>query len=98
MKLKLRATYPKEIRSQAKAEKKGVATISIEFPNGDRMEAQAPVDHVDCEFLKWAMAMAFCDEIRQYPELHDMIQDLVERKHDSQAQEEEGSSPQGSPG
>jgi len=76
-KQKLRATYPKEIRSLAKAAGKGVATVSIEFPNGDRMEAQAPVDHVDCEFLKWAMAMAFCDEIRQYPELHDMIQQLV---------------------
>ena len=74
-KIKLRTTYPKEIRAKAKAERKGVATISIEFPNGERMETQGPVDHLQCEFLRWASVMMFCDEL---PDLHDIVKELVD--------------------
>jgi len=76
-KMKLRATYPKEIRSAAKSSGRGVATVSIEFPNGERMEEQGPIDHQQAEFLKWAMAIAFCEELRELPALHDLVKELV---------------------
>jgi len=77
-KLKLRATYPKEIRAAAKAEGKGVATVSIEFPNGDRLEHQGPIDHLQGEFAKWAMAMLFAEKLTELPDLQAICKELIE--------------------
>jgi len=72
-KVKLRMTYPAGFREKGK----GVACISIEAPNGDRMENFARVDHLQCEFLKWASAIVFCEELRELPDLEQMIRDLM---------------------
>lgn len=82
-KIKLRATYPKEIRSLAKSTGRGVATVSIEFSNGERLEAQGPIDELQAEFAKWAMAMLFCEDL-QLPDLEPLCRKLI---HGSQAQE-----------
>ncbi len=73
-KMKLRMTYPKGFREKGK----GVACVSIEMPNGDRMENFERIDHLQAEFLRWAAAIAFCKEVRELPNLHDIIKDLMD--------------------
>lgn len=73
-KLKLRMTYPKGFREKGK----GVACVSIEMPNGDRMENFERIDHLQAEFLKWASAMAFCEELRELPDLEGIVRRLIE--------------------
>lgn len=75
-KLTLRATYPKGLRKMAKERGHGVCTISVEFPNGERMEEQGTVDMKQAEFAKWAMAMLFCEQL-QLPELEPLIRKLM---------------------
>ena len=69
----LRMTYPKGFRVKGK----GVACVSIEAPNGDRMENFEQVDHLQCEFLKWAAAIAFCEELRELPDLQEIVRNLM---------------------
>ncbi len=75
--LKLRTTYPKEIRSLAKQRYHGVCTVSIEFANGDRMEEQGTIDVSQGQFAKWAMAMLFCEQLKDLPDLEPLIQSLI---------------------
>lgn len=77
-KLKLRCTYPAGFRAGAKKEGKGVATISIEFSNGDRMEEQGYVDELQGEFLKWSMAMVFCKQVTDLPDLERIVRNLIQ--------------------
>lgn len=77
-KIKLRTTYPAGVRTAAKAAQQGVGTVSIEFANGDRMEQQGPLTVEQAQFLKWAMAIVFCQEINRIPDLEPLIRKLVE--------------------
>ena len=77
-KIKLRTTYPKDLRAAAKAAQQGVGTVSIEFSNGDRMEEQGPLSVEQGQFLKWAMAMVFCPELWRIPDLEPMIRKLID--------------------
>ncbi len=77
-KLKLRTTYPKELRSAAKSAQQGVGTVSIEFANGERMEQQGTLTVEQGQFLKWAMAMAFCQQLTSLPDLEPLIRELVD--------------------
>ncbi len=75
-KMKLRMTYPKGFRIKGQ----GVACVSIEMSNGDRMEHFERIDHLQAEFLKWASAMAFCDEVRELPDLEKIVRELIGSK------------------
>lgn len=74
--MKLRMTYPAGFREKGK----GVACVSIEMANGDRMENFEKVDHLQCEFLKWASAIAFCSELRELPDLEKIVRELIATK------------------
>ncbi len=74
---KRRASYPKELRSEAKFKQRGLLTISLELSNGELLEEQATVDVKQAMFAKWAMAMLFCKEVRDLPDLETMIRDLT---------------------
>ena len=76
-KKKKRPTYPKELRKQAKEEQKGLLTIGIEFLNGERMEEQGVFSPEQLMFVKWVMAMMFCEEVRTLPKLEGMIRELM---------------------
>ena len=75
---KRRATYPKELRSEAKEKQHGLLTISIELSNGELLEEQGTVDVKQAMFAKWAMAMLFCDQVRELPDLEALIKQLME--------------------
>jgi len=74
---KRRASYPKELRAEAKAKQHGLLTISIELANGDLLEEQATVDVKQAMFAKWVMAMIFCPEVRDLPDLETTIRELI---------------------
>ncbi len=76
-KLKLRTTYPKELRAEAKAAGKGVITVSIEFPNGDREERQMTGNAVECRFARWAAVMLQHPESRPLPDLEEVVRDVL---------------------
>ena len=75
--MKRRCTYPKELRSEAKAKQDGLLTISLEMPDGTLLEEQAVVTVKQAQFAKWAMVILFCEEIRVLPDLEAMIKELV---------------------
>jgi hypothetical protein len=50
---KSRATYSKEMRSEAKAKGLGLVTISVSYPNGEIYELQMPADPVACRCVAW---------------------------------------------
>lgn len=77
---KTRVSYPKELRSEAGATQRGLATVSLTMPNGERLEEQATLDPQQCMFLKWAMAMIFCPEVRQLPDLEATVRGLMENQ------------------
>jgi len=79
-KKKVRATYPKDLRAIAKARQQGLCTVSIEFANGERMEHQAPIDVIQAQFAKWAMAILFCEEVRERPDLESVVRKLMEER------------------
>ena len=55
----------------------GLATVSLTLPNGERLEEQRPVSVLESMFLKWAMALVFCDEVRDLPDLEKVVKELV---------------------
>jgi len=74
---KRRATYPKDLRAEAKAKQHGLVTISIEFANGELSEEQGTVDVLQAQFAKWAMAHLFSDEVRELPDLEQHLRNLI---------------------
>ena len=78
VKTRLRTTYPKDLTKLAKERMEGVGTVSIKFANGDRMEEQGTLTVEQASFLKWAMAMVFCEDLTKLPDLEPMIRNLVE--------------------
>ncbi len=76
LKLKLRTSYPKELRAEAKAAGKGVITVSIEFPNGEREERQMAGSAIECRFARWAGVLLSEERSRPLPDLEELI-----RKH-----------------
>ncbi len=77
-KLKLRTTYPKELRAEAKAAGKGVITISIEFPNGEREERQMAGSAIECRFAKWAGVLLTEPRARPIPDLEELVRNHLE--------------------
>jgi hypothetical protein len=77
MATKRRATYPKQLRAEAKSKQHGLCTVSIEFPNGELMEHQGTIDVLQGQFAKWAMALLFCDEVRRRPDLESVVKELM---------------------
>jgi len=75
-KMKLRMTYPQGFRVKGR----GVACVSIERADGSRMEEFQTIDHKQAEFLKWAAAIAFCDEVRELPDLQEIVRKLIESR------------------
>lgn len=53
---KSRVSYPKDVRSRAKAEGRGLVTVATESINGDRYEVQFPADVDVYVFLNWLAA------------------------------------------
>lgn len=76
----MKVSYPVEMKKVAKARGDGLAAVSIVLPNGDRIEEQGVLTPEQCMFLKWAMAMVFCPEVRQLPGLEETIRQLMESK------------------
>ena len=77
-KLKLRCSYPKELRAEAKAAGKGVITVSIEFPNGEREERQMAGNAIECRFAKWAGVLLTEQRSRPIPDLEELIRTHLE--------------------
>lgn len=77
-KLKLRTSYPKELRSEAKAAGRGVITVSIEFPNGEREERQMTGSAVECRFARWAGVLLSEPRSRPLPDLEELIRTHLE--------------------
>lgn len=75
---KTRVSYGKEVRDAAKARGEGLITISITMPNGERVEHQAGADPKSCMFAKWAAAILFCPDVKQLPDLENLIRNLME--------------------
>ena len=75
---KRRATYPKEIRKEAKEKQHGLCTVSVEFANGELLEEQGTVGVEQAAFAKWAMAMIFCEEVRNLPDLENVIRGMID--------------------
>ena len=44
------------------------------------MEEFQTIDHKQAEFLKWAAAIAFCDEVRELPDLQEIVRKLIESR------------------
>lgn len=78
MAAKRRATYPKELRADAKAKQHGLLTISIEFANGTLLEEQRTINIDQAMFAKWAMALLFAEELQKFPDLETTIKELIQ--------------------
>ena len=77
-KLKLRTSYPAELRKQAKAEGKGLVTVSIEFPNGEREERQMVMNAIECRFARWAGVLLQEERSRPIPDLEELVRQHLE--------------------
>lgn len=77
-KIKSRVTYPKELKAEAKEHGVELATISITFCDGTRIEEQGQVSIKECQFLKWVMTMVFCDEVKKLPDVQEFIRQQIE--------------------
>tara|TARA_R110002167_G_scaffold93122_1_gene249755 strand:+ start:10968 stop:11216 length:249 start_codon:yes stop_codon:yes gene_type:complete len=77
-KLKLRASFPAELRAKAKAENAGVISISIEFPNGDREERQMTGNALECRFARWAAVMLSEPQVKELVDLEEVVRDALE--------------------
>ena len=76
---KRRATYPKDLRAEAKSKQHGLVTVSIEFPNGEVLEEQGTADVLQCQFAKWGMVLLFADEVRKLPHLEQIVLQLLSK-------------------
>lgn len=54
---KKRATYPKELRAEAKAAGLGLVTVSVLTEDGITTEYQTMADVQQCRFARWAGAI-----------------------------------------
>jgi len=79
-KLKLRTSYPADLRKQAKAEGKGVITVSIEFPNGDREERQMTGNAKECRFARWAGVILSEAKVKDLLDLEEIVRDALENQ------------------
>jgi hypothetical protein len=77
-KLKLRTSYPAELRKEAKAAGKGVITVSIEFPNGDREERQMAGNAIECRFARWAGVLLSEPQVKALVDLEEVVRNAVE--------------------
>jgi len=76
-KAKARCSYPAELRKEAKAEAKGLITISVTLPNGERDEMQMAADAEECRYARWA-ASALDRRVRPLPDLESPVRQAVE--------------------
>jgi len=80
---KSRVSYDKKLRSDAKSAGRGLITISVTHPSGDRDEFQFTGSATDCRFAKWAGVALGCEEARGcLPNLEDLIRNHVEANSD----------------
>ena len=77
---KSRATYPKELKAEAKEHGLGLATVSVTLLDGSRLEKQGTVTVQECQFLMWIMTVVFCDEVKKLPDVQEFIRQQIERK------------------
>lgn len=73
-------SYPKEVRDAAKEAGCGMATVSIVFPDGSRIDEQrACASLAEPQFLKWALAAAACEELRGRIDLEAIVQAAADK-------------------
>ena len=72
--------YPVPLKQEAKRRDAGMATVSVVLPDGTRFEEQGVLTLEQCMFFKWAMALVFCDQVRELPDLEATIRQLMEKK------------------
>ena len=79
-KLKLRTTYPAGMVNEAKAKGKGVITVSIQFPNGDREERQMEGNAKECRFARWAAVLLSEQQVKDLVDLEEIVRDALENR------------------
>jgi len=77
---KSRVSYAKEVRSEASLAMKGLATISITFLDGTRLEQQQAVTVDEAQFLKWAAVLLGRPDVRPLPKLEDLVRQICEER------------------
>lgn len=77
---KTRCSYDKELRAEAKAAGRGLITVAITHPNGEREEFQTTGSASDCRFAKWAGAMLEHEEARPLPDLEEFVRTHIEKQ------------------
>lgn len=75
---KSRVSYAKDLRSDANFQMKGLVTVSITFPNGDRLEHQQVADVEECQFAKWAAVLLGRPDTRPLPILEDVVRKVCD--------------------
>lgn len=79
-KQKPRASYSRGLRDQAKREQGVLWTVSMEFPDKTRLEAQGVAEVYDAQFLKWALVVMARDDLRPPGGLEEIVRQLVEKR------------------
>jgi len=79
-KVKSHVSYPKELRSEASMNLKGLVTVHIRFPDGTVMEHQQEADLDECQFAKWGAALLGRKDVRPLPLLEDVVRQVCEQK------------------
>lgn len=77
---KKRVSYDKDMRSSAKADGRGLITISVTFPDGQHEEYQTTGNAKDCRLARWVGVALKYEEARgALPDIESLIRDHVER-------------------
>jgi hypothetical protein len=79
-KTKSRVSYAKELRSEASLAMRGLATISITFLDGTRLEHQQAVDLDEAQFVKWCAVLLARPDVREYPKLEELVRRICEER------------------
>lgn len=77
---KSRVSYAKELRSEASLAMKGLATISITFLDGTRLERQQAVDLDEQQALKWFAVLLGRPDCRPMPKLEELVRQICEER------------------
>lgn len=77
---KSRCSYTKEMRSEASLLMKGLATISVTFLDGTRLEHQQPVDLDEAQFVKWCAVLLGRPDCRPMPKLEELVRQICEER------------------
>ena len=79
-KVKSHVSYPKELRSEASMNLKGLITVHVKFPDGTSMEHQQEADMDECQFAKWGAALLARKDVRPLPLLEEVVRQVCKEK------------------